>query len=338
MIYRRLGTSGLKVSALSYGSWLTFANQLDLEGSLALMKRAFDLGINFFDNAEVYAHGRSEELMGEVMARLGWRRDSFIVSSKAYWGQDPADPKPTQIGLSRKHLFEACHAALRRLRLDYLDLFYCHRPDPETPVLETVRAMSDLVTQGKVLYWGTSEWPAARILEAFEVAREWRLVPPVMEQPQYNLLVRRRFEEEYAPVFERHGMGATTWSPLSSGLLTGKYNGGLPEGSRLTQAGNEWLRGLVDGSGAHGVPGEALGAVCAFCDYARSIDFTPARLALLWCVRHPRVSSVILGASRVDQLEENVGALQHLGRLTPEVLATLDKIFPIEKSGATPPA
>lgn len=336
MEYRRLGSSGLKISALSYGSWLTFAKQIDVEASYTLMKTAYDLGITFFDNAEAYAGGQSEEVMGEVLKRAGWRRDSYVVSSKVYWGKDPQNPKPTQEGLSRKHVVEACHAALRRMKVDYLDLYFCHRPDFHTPVLETVRAMSDLVTQGKVLYWGTSEWPADRIVEAHEVARDWRLVPPTMEQPQYNLLVRKRVEEEYAALTERYGMGTTIWSPLSSGILTGKYNDGIPAGSRLTIPGNEWLTGLLNDKGAHGVKGGVLGAVKAFCDYAKKIGTTPGNLAIAWTLRKSNVSSAILGASRPDQLVENVKALEDLSKLTPEVLAEIEQILPAAIGGATP--
>ena len=245
MEYRRLGTSGLKVSALSFGSWVTFGNQMAVEAALESMTAAYDAGVNFFDNAEVYAHGQSETIMGAALQKSGWDRDSYIVSSKVMFGRR-ADPMPTQRGLSRKHIYDACHQALQRLQVDYLDLYFCHRPDPETPIEETVRSMSELIWQGKVLYWGTSEWSAQQLMEAYGIARQYNLIPPTMEQPQYNMFHRDRFEVEYGRLYNAIGLGTTIWSPLASGLLTGKYNDGIPDESRLTLPGYEWLRDMFN--------------------------------------------------------------------------------------------
>src|SRR6202045_3173070 len=242
MNYRRLGKAGLKVSELSLGSWVTFGDQISDDVAEDLMIKAYEGVVNFFDNAEGYAAGQSEIVMGKILRKLGWPRDTWLVSSKAFFGSAKQPQKPNQYGLSRKHVFEACHAALRRLQVDYLDLFFCHRPDPETPIEETVRVMSDLIAQGKVLYWGTSEWSAQEIMQAYAVARQYNLVPPTMEQPQYSLLVRERVEKEYARLYSEIGLGTTIWSPLASGLLTGKYNDGIPKETRLGFEANEWLR------------------------------------------------------------------------------------------------
>ena len=238
MQYRRLGKSGLQVSEFSLGSWVTFAKQVDTGDAKSLMTAAYDAGVNFFDNAEGYEAGASETVMGEALTDLGWSRDSFVVSSKVFWGGE----KPNQKGLSRKHVIEACHKALKRLQVEYLDLYFCHRPDVDTPIVETVRAMHDLIAQGKVLYWGTSEWSAQQITEAHQAARDWHLTPPTMEQPQYNLFERHKVEEDYLPIYDTYGLGTTIWSPLASGLLTGKYNNGLPADSRAMLPGYEWLR------------------------------------------------------------------------------------------------
>ena len=319
MIYRRLGGSGLKVSALSFGSWVTFARQLDVKAATALMSQAYDAGINFFDNAEGYEKGQSEVVMGKVLAASSWRRDSYLVSSKVFWGKDPDNPRPTQEGLSRKHVFDACHAALKRLQVDYLDLYFCHRPDPETPIIETVRAMTDLVRQGKVMYWGTSEWSAAEIIEAHEEAQRWQLVPLTMEQPCYNMASRRRFEIEYKPLFERYGMGTTIWSPLASGILTGKYLDGIKEGSRLSLEGYEWLSDA-------GKPDSRENSVAkVVVETAKKLDLTPARLALAWCLRNPNVSTVILGATKSEQLAENLLAVEDVEKITDEVAAEIEK-------------
>ncbi len=322
MLYRRLGRSGLKLSALSFGAWVTFGKQIGDPVARDLMHAAYDAGVNFFDNAETYADGQAERVMGAILKASGWRRSSYLVSSKAYFGWE--DDKPNQTGLSRKHLVEACHDALRRLQVDYLDLYYCHRPDPEVPIAETAHAMHDLIVQGKVLYWGTSEWSAAQIGEAQRVCAERHLHPPVVEQPQYNLLHRARVEREYASLYRTPtGLGTTIWSPLASGLLTGKYNAGVPADSRLGEPSLAWLRDLLlnDPSAPR-----KLAAVAAFADVARQLGTSLPKLAVAWCLANPNVSSVILGASRVAQLQENLGALDLLPQLTPEVLAQLDRI------------
>ncbi|RPE80931.1 potassium channel beta subunit family protein [Vulcaniibacterium tengchongense] len=308
MQYRRLGSSGLQLSALSFGAWLTFGAQIGRSTARELVAAAWDHGINFFDNAEGYANGEAERVMGDVIADLRLPRDGFCVSSKVFFGAAES-PRPTQRGLSRKHVTDACHAALKRLRVDYLDLYFCHRPDPDTPVEETVWAMDALVRQGKVLYWGTSEWPAALIREAHKVARAAHLHAPSMEQPQYNLLHRERVELEYAPLYAEFGMGTTVWSPLASGLLTGKYNAGVPEQSRLGQEQLQWL--------ARNVLGEQQRVERArrFVAVAQELDAAPAPLAIAWCLRNPHVSSVILGASRPEQLLQNLQALELAERL-----------------------
>ncbi len=320
MEYRRLGKSGLKVSALSFGSWVTFGYQVDTGLAEDCLKTAYDAGVNFFDNAEAYAKGQSEIIMGEALKKLGWRRDSYIVSSKVCFGS-VNDPMPTQRGLSRKHVFEACHQALERLQLDYLDLYFCHRPDPETPIEETVRAMHDLIQQGKVLYWGTSEWSADDIMEAHRIAREWRLTPPTMEQPQYNMFVRDKVEKEFQPVYDGPGLGTTIWSPLYSGLLTGKYNDGIPEGSRLTVDNYRWLTDRVVGDSSK------IDKVRQLAKMASEIGMPITHLAIAWCLKNPNVSTVILGASKVEQLRENLGAMEAVDRLTPDVMKKIEEIL-----------
>ena len=320
MTYRKLGSSGLKVSALSFGSWVTFGRQIDVDAAAKLMSTAYDGGITLFDNAEGYESGRAEEIMGEALQKLAWRRDSYVLTTKVFFGHDAAAPKPTQLGLSRKHVMEACNTALRRLQVDHLDLYFAHRADPDTPVLETVRAMSDLVAQGKILYWGTSEWPAEKIIEAHLIAERWGLVAPTMEQTQYNLLCRKRFEEEYRPLYACFGMGTTTWSPLASGLLTGKYMNGIPAGSRLDLKGYEWLQKDLDPAGP--IPG----VIQQFVAVSQRIGISPARLAVAWCLRNERVSTVILGATRVEQLTETMKAIDDVDALTPEIMAELDRI------------
>lgn len=304
MQYRRLGSTGLQLSALSFGAWLTFGAQVGRGTARELVAAAWDHGVNFFDNAETYANGEAERVMGDVITDLRLPRDGYCVSSKVYFGA-VAEPRPTQRGLSRKHVHDACHAALRRLRVDYLDLYFCHRPDPDTPVEETVWAMDALVRQGKVLYWGTSEWPAATIREAVRIARQHYLHAPAMEQPQYNLLHRERVELEYAPLYADSGLGTTIWSPLASGLLTGKYDAGVPDDARLGRDGHAWLRRMVMGEG-----GDArLVAARRFTALAAELDVAPAPLAIAWCLSNPHVSTVILGASRVQQLLQNLEAL-----------------------------
>jgi voltage-dependent potassium channel beta subunit len=322
MNYRKLGASGLKVSELSFGSWVTFDKQVDSALAERMFGTCFDAGINFFDNAEGYERGGSELVMGKALKSLGRPRDSFCVSSKVFFGIHE-QPAPTQVGLSRKHVTEACHQALKRLQVDYLDLYFCHRADPDTPIGETVWAMHNLVTQGKVLYWGTSEWTAEEITEAYEFAHANHLTPPTMEQPQYNLLDRERFEVEYAPLYEKYGLGTTIWSPLASGALTGKYLEGVPPDSRAALPGYEWLRKhMVESERGQ----ERMARVRKLLPIAEELGTTPARLAIAWCLLNPRVSTVILGASRVEQLEGNLKALEVLPLLTDEVKVRLDAL------------
>ncbi|MCB1308326.1 MAG: aldo/keto reductase [Leptospiraceae bacterium] len=322
MEYRRLGRSGIKVSALSYGSWVTFSNQVDTRLAQKMLKIAYDQGVNFFDNAEAYANGMSETIMGQALRRLGFRRDSYLVSSKVFFGSVEG-PGPLQRGLHRKHVLEACHQALERLQVDYLDLYFCHRPDPETPILETVRAMHDLITQGKVLYWGTSEWSAREIEEAYQVADEWRLIGPTMEQPQYNLFVRERMESEYASLFRNHSLGTTIWSPLASGILTGKYNQGIPAGSRLSLDRMSWLKDrLVDKEGQR-----RLEKTARLTQLAADAGISMTHLALAWCLKNPHVSTVILGASRPEQLSDNLEAIQALDKLDDRMMRSIDGIL-----------
>jgi len=308
MQYRRLGSTGLQISALSFGAWVTFGGQIGRDEARNLIAAAWDHGVNFFDNAEVYSQGRAEQVMGDVIADLRLPRDGYCVSSKVFFGS-AAEPRPTQRGLSRKHVFDACEAALRRLRVDYLDLYFCHRPDPDTPIEETVRAMDLLVRQGKVMYWGTSEWSAAQLQEALDIARAGGWFGPSMEQPQYNLLHRERVEQEYAALCDA-GLGTTIWSPLASGLLTGKYDDGVAGDTRLGQPGKEWLRDMVLGTPEQ----QRIERARRFSAIATELGESPARLAIAWCLRNPHVSSVILGASRVSQLLENLGALELVDR------------------------
>jgi voltage-dependent potassium channel beta subunit len=320
MQYRQLGPTGLKISALSFGAWVTFGKQIGDPVAKQLLNAAYDAGINFFDNAEAYADGRAEVVMGAILKQAGWRRSSYLVSSKVFFGSD--GDKPNETGLSRKHVVEACEAALRRLQVDYLDLYLCHRPDPETPVLETARAMHDLIVQGKVLYWGTSEWEAPQLRAAFDACYRHNLHPPVVEQPQYNLFHRVRVERELAPLFESPGLGTTIWSPLASGLLTGKYNQGVPAGSRLNFPGLEWLRDQLTGTAAEA----RIAAVRKLGKIANEAGVSLPILALAWCLKNPRVSTVILGASKVEQLRENLGAIDAAEKLTPEVMKAIDAV------------
>jgi voltage-dependent potassium channel beta subunit len=319
MEYRRLGKSGLKVSTLSFGSWVTFGNQLDERGAASLMKIAYDAGINFFDNAEVYADGVSEKLMGAALKKMEWGRDTFCVSSKVFWGGE----KPTQKGLSRKHIFDACHAALKRLQVEYLDMYFCHRPDVQTPIEETVAAMSDLVRQGKVMYWGTSEWSADQIMQAYAVAREQRLVAPTMEQPQYNMFHRDRFEREYARLYSEIGLGTTIWSPLASGILSGKYANGIPQDSRMELPDYAWLKEIVQSEeGKQKIAkSQELGAL------AKELGTTLPKLGIAWCAKNPNVSTVILGASKESQLRENLEALDVLPKLNTQIMGVIEKIL-----------
>ena len=322
MEYRRLGKSGLKVSALSFGSWVTFGNQVDVDSAVEMMQVAYDAGVNFFDNAEVYAHGESERVMGKALKKAGWARDSYIVSSKVLWGSTP-NAKPTQQGLSRKHIVEACHQAMKRLKVDYLDLYFCHRPDPEVPMEEIVRSMSDLIHQGKVFYWGTSEWSAQQLMEAYSVARQYNLIPPTMEQPQYHMFHRQRFEVEYSRLYDTIGLGTTIWSPLASGLLTGKYNDGVPEDSRVNLPGYEWLKAMFESEESK----KRLQIVRELTKVADEMGTSMARLAIAWCLKNPNVSTVIMGASRLSQLEDNLQSMAVVDQLTDGVMEKIEELL-----------
>jgi len=317
MNYRRLGRSGLKVSELSFGSWVTYGNQLDTGAARECMAAAWDRGVNFFDNAEVYAAGKSEEIMGEALKKLAWPRLKVIVSTKFFWGiTDGPNEKST---LNRKYLMNAIDGSLKRLQMDYVDLVYCHRPDPATPIEETVWAMHDMIERGKALYWGTSEWNAAEIMEAWQAAERHHLRRPVMEQPEYNLFHRNRVEVEYARLYEDIGLGLTTWSPLASGLLTGKYRNGIPPDSRGAIPRMKFLvEGLTDKE-----KNEAVGRLERV---AKDLGCSLAQLAIAWCARNPHVSTVITGASRVSQVEENLRAAEFIPKLTPEVMERIDAI------------
>ena len=322
MEYRKLGKSGLKVSELSFGSWVTFNTQVDTKLAEDMFKVCFDSGINFFDNAEGYDRGKSEEVMGQALKNINEPRDSYCISSKVFFSSSP-NPKPTQLGLSKKHITEACHQAMKRLQVDYLDLYFCHRADPDTPIGETVWAMHNLITQGKVLYWGTSEWTAEEITEAYEFAEKNHLTPPTKEQPQYNLLDRRRFEVEYDPIFRRYQMGSTIWSPLASGALTGKYLEGIPEGSRASLKGYEWLKKHMIESDR----GQArMEKVKKIMPIAEELGVSLSKLAIAWCLLNTNVSTVILGASKVEQLKENIESLEVVPMLTEEIQRKLSNI------------
>lgn len=318
MEYRRLGKSGLKVSELSFGSWITFGNQIGDNTSEELMKMAYDAGINFFDNAEVYANGKSEEVMGEILKKMGWARDSYIVSSKVFFGAGAE--VPTQKGLNRKHITEACHQALNRLNVDYLDLYFCHRPDKETPIEETVWSMHNLIQQGKILYWGTSEWSAQEIMEAHMVAKQYNLIGPVMEQPQYNMLVREKVEVEFSQIYKTVGLGTTVWSPLASGILTGKYNDGKEGETRLKRAELSWLSDklLVE---------QTLEKVKKLTEFSNEIGISMPQMALAWCLKNQNVSTVILGASKTSQLEENLKVSENKDKLTDDVMERIEEIL-----------
>jgi voltage-dependent potassium channel beta subunit len=319
MEYRRLGSSGLKVSALSLGAWVTYGGQVGEKIATECMAAAHDHGVNFFDNAETYAGGEAEVVMGNVIRKLGWKRSDLVVSTKIFWG----GKGPNDTGLSRKHVIEGTRAALARLQMDYVDLIYCHRPDQETPIEETVRAMNFVIDQGWAFYWGTSEWSADQIMEAYQVAQRLGLVPPQMEQPQYNMFHRDRVEREYARLYDECGLGTTTWSPLASGLLTGKYDDGIPEGSRLSLENLGFLRDRFESDeGAWRVE-----KVKMLKDVAEELGCSRAQLALAWCLKNPRVSSVITGASKAAQVEDNMGALAVAEKLTPEVMERIDGIL-----------
>ena len=322
MKYRHLGRAGIQVSELSFGSWVTFHNQAGVESAVEMMAAAYDAGVNFFDNAEVYAGGKSEEVMGAALEKLNWRRSSYLVSTKIYWGLH--DSPLERNTLNRKRLIEGIDGSLQRLQLDYVDLFFCHRPDATTPIEETVWAMHNIIERGKALYWGTSEWSAAEIVAAIEIAEHHHLHKPVMEQPVYNMFERHRFSPEYVRVYKEYGYGATTWSPLASGLLTGKYKGGIPKDSRGRLEGYDWLHD-------HLTDKEKLARVTALEPIAEEMGASLAQFSLAWCLQNPYVSTVITGASRVEQVRENMKAAEFVDKFTPEIMEQIDEIFGIKK-------
>ncbi|TVR78206.1 MAG: aldo/keto reductase [Saprospirales bacterium] len=326
MQYRNLGKTGLKISRLSFGSWITFANQIGNDVAERLMSVAYDHGVNFFDNAEIYANGKAEEVMGDILVKKNWDRSSYIISSKVYFGD--GGKKPNQSGLSRKHILEACHKSLKRFKTEYLDLYFCHRPDKETPIEETVRTMNTLIEQGKILYWGTSEWSAQEIMEAHMLAKENRLIGPVMEQPQYNMFYRHKVEVEFSQIYKTVGLGTTIWSPLASGLLTSKYIDEIPGDTRLGREELDWLkeRALTE---------EKLNKVRKLNELANELNVSLAQLSIAWCANNENVSTVILGASKEEQLLENLRSLNALPLLTGEVLEQIENI--LENKPAKPP-
>ena len=319
MEYRRLGKSGLQVSALSFGSWVTFGHQIENNIAEECMITAYDNGINFFDNAEAYASGKSETVMGNILKKMNWDRSTYIISSKVFWG----GKLPNQIGLSKKHVTEACNNALKRLQLDYLDLYYCHRPDKNTPIEETVRAMDLLIQQGKILYWGTSEWSAQEVMEAYGIARQYNLTPPTMEQPQYNMFHRERFEVEYAKLYSEIGLGTTIWSPLASGILSGKYNNEIPKDTRIGLSNMEWLKEATIGDEGK----EKIEKAKKLTLIANDLNTNLPRLALAWCLKNKNVSTVITGASKVEQLKDNLQALEVIEKLSDAVLLEIETIL-----------
>ncbi len=321
MNYRHLGRTGIRVSELSFGSWVTFKNQVDVDAAVELMAAAHDAGVNFFDNAEVYANGKSEEVMGAALQRLKWRRGSYLVTTKIYWGlHDSVNESDT---LNRKRLIEGINGSLARLQLDYVDVLYSHRPDKTTPIEETVWAMHNIIEWGKAMYWGTSEWGADEIVSAIHIAEKYHLHKPITEQPQYNLFVRERFEKEYARLYQDYGYGTTIWSPLASGMLTGKYLKGIPKESRANLKGYGWLQKRVKDK-------ERLAKVRALQPVAKRLGCTLSQLAIAWCLKNPNVSTVILGASRVEQLQENLKSEKVVSKLTPKVMKQIDEIYGVD--------
>ncbi|MBU1097507.1 MAG: aldo/keto reductase [Bacteroidetes bacterium] len=319
MEYRFLGKSGLKISALSYGAWVTFHEQFDTNIAYQCMKEAFDAGVNFFDNAEAYAGGNAEIIMGEVVKKTGWKRSDLIISTKIFWG----GKGPNDRGLSRKHIFEGCNAALKRLQMDYVDLIYCHRPDIHTPVEETVWAMNSLINQGKALYWGTSEWSAEQILQAYYIAKNEHLIPPLMEQPEYNMFKREKIEKEYLPLYDLVGLGTTIWSPLASGVITGKYNNGIPDNSRINLANYEWLKNIVLSEAGK----EKIEKVKKLKPLADELGISQADMGLAWCLKNTNVSSVITGASNPNQVKQNMSAINVVSKLTDDVMLKIEEVL-----------
>jgi voltage-dependent potassium channel beta subunit len=320
MEYRRLGNSGLRVSVLSFGSWISFSKQINDKVADELMGIAYDNGINFFDNAEAYALGESEKMMGRILEKKKWDRTSYTVSSKAFFGWRGKENKPNQTGNSRKHLIEACNEALQRLGVEYLDMFFCHRPDKNTPIEETVWAMNHLIQQGKVFYWGTSEWSGVEIMEAHRVAEKYRLIGPTMEQAQYNMFERNKIENEFLEIYKNVGLGTTIWSPLAAGLLTGKYNDGIPKGSRFALEGFDWLKDKW-------VADDRIKKVKKLSEFAAKLGVTTAALSIAWCIKNPHVSTAILGATKKQQLLDNLKALEVVDKLTPEVMEKIELII-----------
>ncbi len=319
MEYRHLGSSGMKISALSLGAWVTYGGQVGEQIALECMKAAYEAGVNFFDNAEGYAHGNAETVMGNVIKKIGWKRSDLVISTKIFWGGDG----PNETGLSRKHILEGANASLARLQMDYVDLIFCHRPDIYTPIEETVRAMNFLIDQGKAFYWGTSQWSAAQIMEAYGIARREHLIPPQMEQSEYHMFSRERVEKEYAHLYKEIGLGTTIWSPLASGLLTGKYSNGIPAGTRVTLPGYEWLREEFEKESAR----KNIEKVRQLTPIAAELGCTMAQLALAWCLKNPNVSTVITGASKPEQVVENMKALDVAAMLTEPVMARIETIL-----------
>jgi voltage-dependent potassium channel beta subunit len=319
MEYRHLGKSGLEISAISLGAWVTMGGQIGEDTSYECMQAAYDAGVNFFDNAESYAHGNAEIVMGNVIKKAGWKRSDLVISTKLFWG----GRKPNQTGLSRKHIIEGARASLSRLQMDYVDLIFCHRPDIDTPIEETVRAMNFLIDQGLAFYWGTSEWRADQIMEAYLIARQFGLIPPTMEQPQYNMFTREKVENEFARLYTEIGLGTTIWSPLASGMLTGKYNRGIPKGTRITMKGYEWLReGFEDECAKHNIEKVKL-----LIPVAKNLGMTMAQMAIAWCLKNPHISTVITGASKPQQVSENIQALDYVEKLTLDVMEHIESVL-----------